>query len=166
MSAQAILRAASAESRKFSHYLAVGGACRWRLSCDPSEIGSWNYHCKLNLTSRALAPVELAIADWKGFVAARQGAQRLYQLLELLPAEQEPMRLPKPKSVLSVMNAWVLPPGSDRLVVSDISFELKSGQGLRSSALAVQENRRSRALLLACGSPLAVTYPRLDRATL
>ena len=26
------------------------------------------------LTSRALAPVELAIANWKGFVAARQGS--------------------------------------------------------------------------------------------
>jgi len=82
------------------------------------------------LTSRALAPVELAIANWKGFVAARQGASRLYQLLELLPAEKEPMRLPKPKSVLSVANVAVMPPGGDRLVVNDISFELKSGQGL------------------------------------
>jgi PrtD family type I secretion system ABC transporter len=82
------------------------------------------------LASRALAPVELAIANWKGFVAARQGAQRLHQLLELLPAEQEPMQLPKPKAVLSVTNLSVLPPGGERLVVSDVSFELKSGQGL------------------------------------
>jgi PrtD family type I secretion system ABC transporter len=82
------------------------------------------------LTSRALAPVELAIANWKGFVAARQGAQRLYQLLTLLPAEQEPMQLPQPKSVLSVENIAVLPPGSEKLVVNDVSFELKSGQGL------------------------------------
>ena len=82
------------------------------------------------LTSRALAPVELAIANWKGFVAARQGAHRLHQLLELLPAEQEPMRLPKPKSALSVANVAVLPPGGDRFVVNDISFELKSGQRL------------------------------------
>ena len=66
------------------------------------------------LTSRALAPVELAIANWKGFVAARQGAHRLYQLLEFLPAEQEPMRLPKPKSVLSVANVAVLPPGGEQ----------------------------------------------------
>ena len=33
------------------------------------------------LTSRALAPVELAIANWKGFVAARQGRRRLSELL-------------------------------------------------------------------------------------
>ena len=82
------------------------------------------------LTSRALAPVELAIANWKGFVTARQGAQRLHQLLVLLPAEQEPMRLPQPKLVLSVENISVLPPGNEKLVVNDISFELKSGQGL------------------------------------
>jgi len=82
------------------------------------------------LTARALAPVELAIANWKGFIAARQGALRLHQLLELLPAEQEPMRLPKPKTVLSVANVSVVPPSGDRFVVSDVSFELKSGQGL------------------------------------
>ena len=82
------------------------------------------------LTSRALAPVELAIANWKGFVAARQGAQRIHQLLELLPAEQEPMRLPQPKSTLSVERIAVLPPGGEKPVVNDVSFELKSGQGL------------------------------------
>ena len=82
------------------------------------------------LTSRALAPVELAIANWKGFVAARQGAQRLHQLLVLLPPEQEPMRLPQPKSGLSVEHIAVLPPGNERSVVTDVSFELKSGQGL------------------------------------
>jgi ATP-binding cassette subfamily C protein len=82
------------------------------------------------LTSRALAPVELAIVNWKGFVAARQGTQRLHQLFALMPAEQEPMRLPPPKSVLSVENVAVLPPGGEKLVVHDVSFELKSGQGL------------------------------------
>jgi PrtD family type I secretion system ABC transporter len=82
------------------------------------------------LTSRALAPVELAIANWKGFVAARQGAQRLHKLLTLFPSEKESMRLPQPKSVLSVENVAVLPPSSEKVVVCDVSFELKSGQGL------------------------------------
>ena len=65
------------------------------------------------MTSRALAPVELAIANWKGFVAARQGARRLHQLLELLPAEDAPMQLPQPKSVLSVERVSVRPPGGE-----------------------------------------------------
>ena len=33
------------------------------------------------LTSRALAPVELAIGNWKGFVSARQGWRRLKTVL-------------------------------------------------------------------------------------
>ena len=82
------------------------------------------------LTSRALAPVEMAIANWKGFVAARQGAHRLHQLLVLLPEEQEPMRLPQPASILSVEHVAVPPPGGERPVIFDVSFELKSGQGL------------------------------------
>jgi len=34
------------------------------------------------LSARALAPVDLAIAHWKGFVAARQSWHRLNKLLE------------------------------------------------------------------------------------
>ena len=40
------------------------------------------------LSARALAPVDLAIAHWKGFVAARQSWHRLNNLLEQLPAQQ------------------------------------------------------------------------------
>ena len=37
------------------------------------------------LSARALAPVDLAIAHWKGFIAARQSWQALNQLLVLFP---------------------------------------------------------------------------------
>jgi ATP-binding cassette subfamily C protein len=40
------------------------------------------------------------------------------------------MQLPQPKSVLSVEHVSVLPPGGEKLVVNDVSFEIKSGQGL------------------------------------
>ena len=39
------------------------------------------------LSARALAPVDLAIANWRGFVGARQGWKRLTDLLALLPAQ-------------------------------------------------------------------------------
>ena len=117
------------------------------------------------LTSRALAPVELAIANWKGFVAARQGAQRLHQLLELLPAEQEPMRLPQPKSVLSVTNVSVLPPGGEKLVVNDISFELKSGQGLAIIGPSGSGKSSLARALVGVWQPARGSV-RLDRATL
>ena len=40
------------------------------------------------LTSRALAPVEVAIANWRGFNAARQSWRRLNGLLGMLPTDQ------------------------------------------------------------------------------
>jgi PrtD family type I secretion system ABC transporter len=116
------------------------------------------------LTARAFAPVELAIANWKGFVAARQGAKRLHQLLELLPAEQEPMRLPQPKSVLSVTNIGVLPPGSERLVVNDVSFDLKSGQGLAIIGPSGSGKSSLARAIVGVWKPARGTI-RLDRAT-
>jgi PrtD family type I secretion system ABC transporter len=82
------------------------------------------------LTSRALAPVELAIANWKGFVAARQSANRLNKLLTLFPDECEPLMLPPPKMGVSVQAISVNPPGEQRLVVNNVSFEISAGQGL------------------------------------
>lgn len=46
------------------------------------------------LVSRALAPAELAVAHWKGFVATRQAWHRLSDLLARLPAEAQPHGLP------------------------------------------------------------------------
>jgi PrtD family type I secretion system ABC transporter len=82
------------------------------------------------LTARALAPVELAIANWKGFVGARQSGQRLDQLLKLLPREEEPLALPPPTEVLTVDQIHVTAPGSEKLILNDVSFRLWSGQGL------------------------------------
>ena len=48
------------------------------------------------LSARALAPVDLAIAHWKGFVAARQSWHRLNRLLETLPAQAEQTLLQSP----------------------------------------------------------------------
>lgn len=82
------------------------------------------------LTSRALAPVELAIAHWRGFIAARQSWARLERLLKLLPAQPSPLALPDPSASLAVEGVSVAAPGEQRLIVQDASFALKAGQGL------------------------------------
>ena len=45
------------------------------------------------LGARALAPVDLAIANWRSFVGARQSWHRLSRLLGHLPPLTEPMRI-------------------------------------------------------------------------
>jgi ATP-binding cassette subfamily C protein len=82
------------------------------------------------LMSRALAPVELAIANWKGFVAARQARRHLSELLNYLPERKEPLLLPKPAFGIAVESVSANPPGSDRVVLHDIAFALQSGDGL------------------------------------
>ena len=82
------------------------------------------------LTARALAPVDLAIAHWKGFVAARQSWHRLNRLLGSLPAQGAPTRLQAPSRRLSVENVSIVPPGDQKVIVQDVSFALEAGNGL------------------------------------
>jgi ATP-binding cassette subfamily C protein PrsD len=82
------------------------------------------------LSARALAPVDLAIANWKGFVAARQSWQRLNRLLTMSPARSAPMQLQTPVQRLTVEAVSAAPPGVPKIVVQDITFELEAGQGL------------------------------------
>ena len=82
------------------------------------------------LGGRALAPVDMAIAHWRGFVAARQGWRRLSILLAQLPARHAPMPLQPPTRALLVQNAAVAVPGSHTVVCQDINFSLAAGKAL------------------------------------
>jgi PrtD family type I secretion system ABC transporter len=82
------------------------------------------------VTARALAPIDLAIANWRGFVGARQAWDRLGKLLGLLPATVDPLALPPPIHSLAVEMASAAPPGGQMLVVQEANFVLKAGIGL------------------------------------
>src|SRR5262245_33228034 len=82
------------------------------------------------LAGRALAPIDLAIANWKGFVAARQSWGRLGQLLAAMPAATARLELPAPAHILSIETLGVAPPGAQKLVVHDVNFTLKAGSAL------------------------------------
>ena len=82
------------------------------------------------LTSRALAPVEVTLAHWRSFISARQSWRRLNGLLGAVPAEQSRMDLPRPKETLTIEAVGINPPGTNRIVVQGVAFQLKAGQGL------------------------------------
>lgn len=82
------------------------------------------------MMSRALAPIELAIAHWRSFVTARQAWARLTQLLALLPEAATTVSLPAPTAALVVEGISVTPPGERRVVVQDAGFALEKGAGL------------------------------------
>jgi ATP-binding cassette subfamily C protein PrsD len=82
------------------------------------------------LSARALAPIDTAIAHWRGWVAARQSWDRLRNLLATLPADAAPMPLQPPHNSVIVDNATVVPPGAQKPAVRDLSLKLQRGNGL------------------------------------
>jgi ATP-binding cassette subfamily C protein len=82
------------------------------------------------LSARALAPVDLAIAHWKSFIAARQSWHRLNQLLERMPVRPAQTVLQAPRSQLSVEGISMAAPADQRVIVQDVTFALTAGQGL------------------------------------
>jgi ATP-binding cassette subfamily C protein PrsD len=82
------------------------------------------------LAGRALAPVDLAIAHSKGFLAARHSWRRLNTLLALLPAGIEPMMLPSPKARLALQDVCIAAPGTKKLIVQSVGLEMEAGHAL------------------------------------
>ncbi len=77
--------------------------------------------------SRALAPIEIAIANWRGFVGARQSLRRLDAVLGTLPKPHKPLLLPAPSRSLGVEALSVTVPGTQTTTLNHINFELKAG---------------------------------------
>ena len=82
------------------------------------------------ILSRALAPIEQAVGNWRAFISARQGARRIKAALETLPENDARMALPEPKGKLSVSRLYAAPPGITEPVLKAINFKLEPGDAL------------------------------------
>lgn len=79
------------------------------------------------LTSRALAPIDQMIANWKGFITARGQYARLNNVLQQIPIDSPRMPLPDPKGDLLVEQLVVTPPAGQLPVIRGISFRAPPG---------------------------------------
>jgi PrtD family type I secretion system ABC transporter len=82
---------------------------------------------------RALAPIEVALANWKQFVAAREGISRLRAILKVSQPPAPPkVILQRPRRSLTVEDLGVIVPGTgtQKTVISNLSFSLEAGSGL------------------------------------
>jgi ATP-binding cassette subfamily C protein len=83
------------------------------------------------LSGRALAPIDTAIANWRGFSAARAGWRRLNTLFQHLPDDEEQsVLLPAPTRDLVVDQLVIAPPRVERVTAQGVSFRLEAGDGL------------------------------------
>ncbi|WP_425913242.1 type I secretion system permease/ATPase [Pseudomonas sp. GWSMS-1] len=79
------------------------------------------------LLGRALAPIDLMIGSWKGFISARSQYERLNDVLDKQQAEPQRMSLPAPQGNVLVENLIVGAPGSKTPILKNISFAVLAG---------------------------------------
>ena len=82
------------------------------------------------LMSRALSPVEQAVANWQQFLGFRKARERLISTLATIDRDRKVMALPPPKGALSVENLIVQLPGVEKPLLQGVSFALQPGEGL------------------------------------
>jgi ATP-binding cassette subfamily C protein len=81
------------------------------------------------IMSRGLAPIELAIANWRGFVGARDSIRRLSETLSRLVVKDNATELPRPSRSLEVALSVAAPDGRS-LLVKSAEFKLAAGEVL------------------------------------
>ena len=79
------------------------------------------------MMGRALAPIETAIANWRGFVGARDSIRRLSETLARVRPQTAAIELPKPKQNLDVAIA-VAAPGAQTPILGKVEFKLNAGE--------------------------------------
>lgn len=80
--------------------------------------------------TRALAPIDLAIGNWKSVIASRNAMRRLRDTMVAIGEAKEPMQLPPPSQRVLVDKVTVAAPGNGRVLLTDVGFELSAGQAL------------------------------------
>jgi len=79
------------------------------------------------IMGRALAPVELAVGQWRPFVSARGAYGRLSKLVDAQPESVTHMDLPTPTGNVNVENVVIVPPGAQDAVIKGVSLVMKPG---------------------------------------
>ena len=115
------------------------------------------------LLGRALAPVEMAIAGWKGLVDARSAYARLDKGLASESQGQSATELPAPKGALAVERVVFGFRGQDRPVIKQVSFALAPGEALAIVGPSAAGKSTLARLIVGLWRPMAGTV-RLDGA--
>lgn len=81
------------------------------------------------LIGRALQPIEMAVAQWKGFIAARTSFERIRTLFKVAGDTPKKMSLPAPKGHISVSGLVAGAPSNPKnIILRGVSFDIPPGQ--------------------------------------
>lgn len=80
------------------------------------------------LFGRALAPIDMAIGNWRSFTSTKTSWARLNQLLDEVPAlASSNIALPLPQNELRLEGVQAAPPGHPMPAVSNVGFAVAAG---------------------------------------
>jgi len=82
------------------------------------------------IMARAIAPIEQAVGQWPSFIACRQAAGRLNQVLLQCDVDKGLEGLPLPKQELTVQDTATSAPGEPIVLLQGVEFSLQAGDGL------------------------------------
>ncbi len=82
------------------------------------------------ILGRALAPIQMAIGQWRSFGSARDAYHRLNEFYLETEETIQVTQLPEPKGALAVEGVIAGPPGATKAVVTGLNFKVEPGQGL------------------------------------
>lgn len=108
-----------------SGILAVGGALAINQTITPGTMIAGSI-----ILGRAIAPLQMMIAQWYNFGAARRAYTRLKQIYKDMPQEAPKQALPAPRGYLTVENMSAGAPQAKEASVRSIHFQLEPGDGL------------------------------------
>ncbi|KTD25486.1 toxin secretion ATP binding protein [Legionella lansingensis] len=80
------------------------------------------------LMSRALAPVEQAIAAWKQFQSFQLAKKRLEPHFLFNSGRTSGLRLPKPKGAISIENVYYSPPNLQKFIINNVNQQIRVGE--------------------------------------
>ena len=117
------------------------------------------------MLARSLAPVDIAIANWRGFNSARQCHAQLKRTFQSFAGSREPMSLPRPRHSLLVEGLTVAVPGQQKPIINNVTFQLAAGAGLGVIGPCASGKSTLVRALVGAWTPLRGTV-RLDQAAL
>lgn len=82
------------------------------------------------ILTRALAPIDQSINQWRNFLSARKAYHRLSQTLNQTDFDKEQMPLDEPKGAITVTQLFISAPGNKVPLVKAIDFSLQPGEAL------------------------------------
>lgn len=117
------------------------------------------------LLGRALAPVDMVIANWRNVVAAREAFGRLNELLGATAQPVHQLTLPRPKGSVQVEQLFVAAPGKREAIIKGVSFQIEAGNVVAIVGPSAAGKSTLAKALVGVWQPLSGTV-RLDGADL